>query len=752
VTLSGTASRTVITGANGAYRFDNLLDGTYTVTQTQPTGFNDGPETQGVPLSGNVENDRFVDILLSDNVALTGYNFGEQAIIVAPSNSIAGYVYVDANDNGIFDSGELPINGATVSITGPVNLSLITRTDGSYSFTSLPNGTYAITQNQVAGYTDGKDTQGTPILGAVENDRFVEILLTGNIKAINYNFGEREVISPSNNSVSGLVYVDTNGNGRYDAGEQPIRGVVIDLVGAVSQTLVTGTDGSYRFFGLPNGIYSIIQTQPSGFDDGAETQGNPLLGTVSNDRFQGISLNGGINAVGYNFGEKAIVAANSSLAGSVYIDRNRNGQRDANEPGLRQVEIRLSGTVDRTVLTNEAGNYFFDGLPAGTYNIFEVQPAPYDDGEETLGTLGGTLVSDGFNSIVLDGIVTGTGYSFGEILRTLPSLNSIGGIVYLDVNNNGRRDPQELVVPNVQITLSGTFNSTTFTGADGTYAFANLPDGVYTVAQTHPADFLDGIDSIGTPASGVLRNDRFENVILSDSMVAIGYNFGERGLRFPNKIHLLASTPPSDQIIMEKMQGVSLRTAVYTGPESLGHNPHFSMDTDYDGYVTPLDVLVLINAINSGTSGYGYGRVSAGNTVLENRFLDVDNDRLLSPLDVLLVTNFLNQRSISLRNRSGEGESGTHGLVWGSVNGVAVVLDVDLRSRTMSIDSAGDHAIEEVFGSHELNTVLMQEIPESPMLDFKGDYELEARRNEAELDEDLEAIARELLRHEFDQL
>ncbi len=679
VTLSGSASRTVNTGANGAYRFDNLLDGTYTVTETQPVGFNDGRDTQGSPVSGTVENDRFLNIVLADNIALTGYNFGEQAIIVAPTNSISGFVYVDANDNGIFDSGELPISGAAVTITGPVNLSMNTRTDGSYSFASLPNGVYTLTQNQVAGYSDGRDTQGTPVLGTLENDRFVGLNLTGNIAAIHYNFGEREIVVPQTNSISGFVYVDANDNGLLDLGEQPIRGAVIELTGTSNQTFVTGNDGAYRFTTLGNGTYTISQQQPAGFDDGRDTRGTPALGLLENDRFVGLNLAGNVVASNYNFGERLVVAANSSLSGSVYIDMNRNGIRDGSEPGLKQVEIRLSGSVVRSVFTNDAGRYFFGNLPAGTYNVFEVQPTPYDDGDETLGNRGGTVVADGFNSIVLDGTVVGTGYDFGEHLRPKPSLNSIGGIVYLDVNNNGRRDLQELVVPNVQVTLSGTASSTTFTGVDGTYVFVNLPDGVYTITESHPADFLDGIDTLGTPPSGILNNDQFEQVALANNTVAINYNFGERGLRFPSKIHLLASTPPAEQIILERMTGASLRWKPSTGADSLGFNPHYSMDTDNDGTISPLDVLVVINAINLGGSQVGFTRTIAGYTVDEGLYLDVDGDRYLSPLDVLTIVNYLNARSSS---GAGEGESDydvVHDAIHTSSSSIAVLLDLDLR-------------------------------------------------------------------------
>jgi Subtilase family/SdrD B-like domain/Dockerin type I domain len=652
INLSGDASRTTTTGTDGSYKFDNLLNGSYSVSQVQPVGFNDGRDTQGTPVSGNLENDRFTNLTLTANNKYSAYNFGEQEIIIAPSNSISGFVYVDANDNGLFDQGELPISGATITLTGVVNLTVNSRTDGSYRFDALPNGVYTVTQNQVVGFSDGRDSQGTPALGTVENDRFGGINLSGNVTAINYNFGEREIVVPQTNSIAGFVYVDANDNGLFDAGEQPISGAVTQLTGPVSQSFVTSTDGAYRFVTLPNGVYSIQQQQPAGFADGRDTQGAPALGTVESDRFVGLNLSGNISASNYNFGERLLVSSNSSLSGSVYIDLNKNGRRDNDEPGLRQVEIRLSGTVTRSVFTNVSGQYSFENLPAGTYSIFEVQPLPYDDGQESVGTQGGTTVEDGVNSIVLDGNVIGQDYNFGEYLRPAQSLNSIGGIVYLDVNNNGKRDAKELVLPNVQITLTGTVTSTTFSGSDGTYVFVDLPDGVYTITQTHPVDFLDGIDSLGTPNSGVAGNDELSGVTLTNNTTAVNYNFSERGLRFPTKAHLLASTPPADQIILQKMQGFGLRAFEISTEPLSGFNPHLPFDVSNDGHISPLDVLLVISALSHRRDDTNL----IGQSARQGQYIDPNNDGQVTPLDALLIISDLSKRSSSLF-LSSEGEA-----------------------------------------------------------------------------------------------
>ena len=70
-----------------------------------------------------------------------------------------------------------------------------------------------------------------------------------------------------------------------------------------------------------------------------------------------------------------------------------------------------------------------------------------------------------------------------------------------------------------------------------------------------------------------------------------------------------------------------------------GEGREIDYDIDRDGSVTPLDVLVIINAINN-------------HAPVSNSF-GTSGDQVLSPLDVLVIINFLNRQS----QPNGEGES-----------------------------------------------------------------------------------------------
>src|SRR5262249_14700875 len=144
---------------------------------------------------------------------------------------IGGYVYVDANDDGIFQGTETPIANVTVKLTGTndlgaaVSLTTTTSATGAYNFTNLRPGTYTITETQPAGYLDGKDTQGTPGNGVTGNDVFSTISLLAGVNGVNNNFGEK---LPPNSYICGTKYLDVTGNG-LTGDDTPMCGVTIYL-------------------------------------------------------------------------------------------------------------------------------------------------------------------------------------------------------------------------------------------------------------------------------------------------------------------------------------------------------------------------------------------------------------------------------------------------------------------------------------------------------------------------------------------
>jgi hypothetical protein len=289
------------------YTLDNALTpGNYKVVEVNvPHGYLPGQLTNNnvTPIPNSVGQNTIAVTLTNNNS--TQNNFGN----LLPA-SVAGYVYHDANDNGVMDSGEQGIAGVQIQLTGTndlgkaVTATQTTGQNGSYDFTGLRPGTYSITKvNTPAGYIDGKDTIGSQG-GTVGTNQFTQVVLNAGVQGINNNFGEFK-----SSSLSGYEYVDANNSGIMTANDPGIAKVRILLTGTdmngnqVNLMTTTNASGFYQFANLLAGSYTITQVPPVGYQEGKLTIGS-LGGMTAQDAFMvqvGLEQ-GGIN---YNFGHPA---------------------------------------------------------------------------------------------------------------------------------------------------------------------------------------------------------------------------------------------------------------------------------------------------------------------------------------------------------------------------------------------------------------------------------------------------------------
>ncbi len=152
------------------------------------------------------------------------YDFSE-----IPEARTDGNVFIDSNDNGIFDSGERGIPGVTVTITGvdvfgdSVSRTTTTGADGYYEFTGLYAGVYDIDEVQPQQFFDGQEQTGSaPVI--VSNDSFRDLNLQWGDNTFSYNFGELpNVVTPDSGTPGGT----TSGNPPVFPALPPIIGGLI---------------------------------------------------------------------------------------------------------------------------------------------------------------------------------------------------------------------------------------------------------------------------------------------------------------------------------------------------------------------------------------------------------------------------------------------------------------------------------------------------------------------------------------------
>ncbi|HEY7886581.1 MAG TPA: SdrD B-like domain-containing protein [Cellvibrionaceae bacterium] len=269
-----------------------------------------------------------------------------------------------------------------------------------------------------------------------------------------------------------------------------------------------------------------------------------------------------IGALQSNFGPNEepvntplLVSTLGYISGKVFLDNQAIPDGvfipgDSTPIAGNPIELRsggsCAGTLLDTALTDSQGNYLFAELPAGTYSVCQpTQPVntlnsvttegvivPYNGSTGTVGSASNpTAITSQIVGIVLndsgdeDEVSGSPENNFSEVLPA-----SIAGNVFFDRNNDGVIDTDEPGIGNVTVTLTGPSlpePRVTQTAADGSYSFTDLPPGEYTVTETHPAGWVDGIDTAGSHGGDDSVDDIISNITLAPGDDAIEYNFGE---------------------------------------------------------------------------------------------------------------------------------------------------------------------------------------------------------------------------------
>lgn len=301
-----------------------------------------------------------------------------QVVVVDDSeeSSYAGYAY------------QVEVTLAGTDLYGDaVERSVFTDVYGRYQFVDVLPGTYTVEQFQPPTVYDAYVEQNE-LDGSVDANRVANFTI-GNMPG---SIRGADFFEYAPSLLSGFVYVDNNGNGVIDVSESGISNVTLVLAGAdidgndVEVTTVSDSYGFYQFDGLVPGKYTVTQNQPAGFINAGVSVGY-LGGEAGPNTISSIELGPGQQGLKYHFGEYE----SSSIRGSVFIDNDLDKAFDLGDTPLPGVTLRLSGvdfkdqSVSIETQSDSDGNYLFNHLLAGTYQIVEVQPDDLEDGHASVG-------------------------------------------------------------------------------------------------------------------------------------------------------------------------------------------------------------------------------------------------------------------------------------------------------------------------------------------------------------------------------
>lgn len=123
-----------------------------------------------------------------------------------------------------------------------------------------------------------------------------------------------------------------------------------------------------------------------------------------------------------------------------------------------------------------------------------------------------------------------------------PAESALRGLVYLDTNDNGQRDPDEVGLPEVAVLLEGSSavgNVQRASASDetGAWSFDALPAGTYSVAVGPAQGLLDGLHTPGS-AGGLSQVSSISAIALDQGELAQGYLFAKRSPDSPSSADL----------------------------------------------------------------------------------------------------------------------------------------------------------------------------------------------------------------------
>ena len=316
------------TDDDGTYSFTGLTPGTYIVREVVPNGYvRTGPTTTD-----------FYSVTLATGQTVTGKDFANAEVC---DRNVLSCIQYFVTHNGVTatytDLRGHVSQGDTVRVKFYYNgsqahdFSLVSYTAPGSSFDANTASQQEIFQNSVIHATGSgwytSDAVVVPncyfqidFVCGLPIDHFgpagSNIFYSPQNRLFSADNGGTQVCGAT--SVSGFVYADLDNDGEFDSNEVGIVGVPVKLIGAgadgnfgtaddTTATTTTDGDGFYQFTGLAPGMYKILETQPTAYNDGKETLGTGATGAtgasiLTNDIFK-VDLNAYDDAINFNFGE-----------------------------------------------------------------------------------------------------------------------------------------------------------------------------------------------------------------------------------------------------------------------------------------------------------------------------------------------------------------------------------------------------------------------------------------------------------------
>ena len=491
---SGTPFATQTTDSNGAYLFDDLYPGDYTVVLTKPDEF----WYVTIPGDNLMTNMPVISITLPDNTASSNNIFGLTQLV-----AITGVIFEDENVNGQKDIGEVLVPDVIALLelkSGGISefTELLSNGDGTFNYANLAPGVYELSFSDIPpGWQIATDDGKTITVGsatAVFNRTAGVWTITVKSDAAVINI-ETGLVRKS--AISGYVWMDHNNNQTKDPTESFYNGLTVTLyqdwngtAGTVIKTATTGPNGEYEFTDLYLGDYTVVLTLPAANWFVTNTGSDLLVNLPEID----VELTGVAEATGQNFGITQLI----NISGRIWEDNDipANGTYDATDTLVESATVTITGPdgFSDSATTGPDGIYEFNNLLLGAYTITFADEAYVDWFlSNTFTNITGSP-SVSFTPAARQWVVESyTGYDRDDCNFALARYTIISGKVWEDVDGDGVYQNGEPLMGGRTVVISLNSGSgyapvaTLTTESDGTYSYNVTAPGLYRVAVTPPS-------------------------------------------------------------------------------------------------------------------------------------------------------------------------------------------------------------------------------------------------------------------------
>ncbi|QTR49965.1 SdrD B-like domain-containing protein [Candidatus Thiothrix anitrata] len=481
------------TDVNGNYQFVNLPEGDYLIEVTKPAGYdftkiNEGTDGKidsnctadgkisGINLAIGAEIDDGDDDANNDPTQDCGL-----VKLPTPSVSVGDTIWEDVDGDGkqggvtdkLLANVTVTLKKADGSPAQDINgvdvAAQQTDVNGNYQFVNLPEGDYLIEVTKPAGYDFTKINEGTD--GKIDSNCTADGKISGINLAIGAEIDDGDddanndptqdcglipTVAPTY-SIGNRVWIDADNSGDANVGEENagagIKLILKDDGGITIGDTETDAHGRYLFSGLGAGSYQVCVLAENFAVDG--------------------KLAGYLASTGPNQKENPNIGGVDNRG----IDGDDNGDDD------------VSGDI--------------------CTNLVELND------EEPLNELGFTDNNDGDDGKSTPDNRSNLTIDFGVVSPPKKSV-SVGDYIWIDADQDGLQDPEELPLKGAEVTLLNKDGSpvviggdmaipSQITGEDGKYLFSDLPEGEYIIKVQAVGYTLT--KSVGDPDSNAANND-----------------------------------------------------------------------------------------------------------------------------------------------------------------------------------------------------------------------------------------------------